>query len=761
MSIVRRAYITALVAIVLLCTAASLVLPLSAHALDDGAYKVDVSFVQATSESTSMADAALKKPAMLYVKQGQSRLSFGITSIKVGTSKGYLGELSYKPSTSDAFTSASVDSRYTKVKDSYNATSSKDKRMAGKKYPKTLSLFFSDEKEEILCSVYIPLMESISSGAGTQKVRLRIDYDSAVRSGDVPQNVSLQDSRQLYKSAYTQLASAIKTAERRIAKKSKYTVKSITALITARAQAQELCENGSATKAEVIKQTSKLKKCISSLAEKKKKRQTKKTGKSTTGKKNTTKKKTSSKLKLGSLKDGAYTITGKVLKTDRKSTSMADKAVSHSVQLDVKNGKHYLTISLRSVKIGSQESYLGSLKYYKNGRRAGQGSTGKGTVLSYQRSASGKKFSDKYGSNYPRQIRIPFLKASQTDGYVPLHVFVPVMDFISSGNGDQDMYLKLELNTIVKGTSSASSQRESTPTISSGDSESASESTSNVNTAKKKTKLTVKGLSKAKKKNKIPGQIFTAVVSPSYEHPQSGEIEDSGGKSAYATGQGMVESAVSKKGVLEVGTDGSFYLTMRMNLIDHIKSIDLKTQEPSANKWKSIKGEVTKQGSNRNGTTYDVRVKVPSQNAIVRIDMFVQSMGRSVIYYVSLDKLKAGAPKGFKTLVVTGDMEIGNLYLDTAEKQDDATELSEESGVAAAQGLSLSTKREVNTASHQLSADNSLNPAFILTLILLALAVVIAAGVILFVWHMRRRYGVIGDDPDDYSEEYKAAERDE
>ena len=34
------------------------------------------------------------------------------------------------------------------------------------------------------------------------------------------------------------------------------------------------------------------------------------------------------------------------------------------------------------------------------------------------------------------------------DGYVPLQVFVPIMDAISPGSGTQAVYLKLDLNSI-------------------------------------------------------------------------------------------------------------------------------------------------------------------------------------------------------------------------------------------------------------------------------------------------------------------------
>ena len=40
------------------------------------------------------------------------------------------------------------------------------------------------------------------------------------------------------------------------------------------------------------------------------------------------------------------------------------------------------------------------------------------------------------------------ISKAKNDGYVPLQVFVPIMDAISPGSGTQAVYLKLDLNSI-------------------------------------------------------------------------------------------------------------------------------------------------------------------------------------------------------------------------------------------------------------------------------------------------------------------------
>ena len=59
------------------------------------------------------------------------------------------------------------------------------------------------------------------------------------------------------------------------------------------------------------------------------------------------------------------------------------------------------------------------------------------------------------------------------------------------------------------------------------------------------------------------GTVYTCKINPSYAHPVTGEIEDAGGSSSTATGQGMVEGALGSSGILEVTDSGEYYLTIR------------------------------------------------------------------------------------------------------------------------------------------------------------------------------------------------------
>ena len=153
------------------------------------------------------------------------------------------------------------------------------------------------------------------------------------------------------------------------------------------------------------------------------------------------------------LADGVYAIKGNMVKVDKTSVSMSDNAISHTIKLTVKEGKYYLTMNFRGLKIGQQLGYLSQLKYFTTGYSLDsygnpQGSLAEVTVDSYQKNEDGSLVSDQYGSNYPDEVTFELIPEALKDGYVPLQVFVPVMDAISEGTGTQPVFLKLDWDSI-------------------------------------------------------------------------------------------------------------------------------------------------------------------------------------------------------------------------------------------------------------------------------------------------------------------------
>lgn len=183
------------------------------------------------------------------------------------------------------------------------------------------------------------------------------------------------------------------------------------------------------------------------------------------------------------------------------------------------------------------------------------------------------------------------------------------------------------------------------------------------------------------------GNVYTSSITPCYRHPVTGTIEDSGGESSYATGQGMVEGAVYKTGIMEVTPDGSYYLTIRMSLMDYTSNHSFWVQNVGDSGWSTLAElGVTGNGTDSNGTTADVCMKVPSENCVVRIGMYVEPMGRDVIFYVYPSNYSAGNSTDMKATIVTAATESGT----TADSNSSGNSSSTNSGSTTSGGSTLS-----------------------------------------------------------------------
>lgn len=149
------------------------------------------------------------------------------------------------------------------------------------------------------------------------------------------------------------------------------------------------------------------------------------------------------------------------------------------------------------------------------------------------------------------------------------------------------------------------------------------------------------------------GSVYTSTITRCYRHPVTGAIEDSGGESGYATGQGMVEGCVGATGLLEVTDSGEYYLTFRMSLMDYTTDHSFLVQNVGDSGWKEMALGQTGSGTDSSGTTADVCVQVPSENCIVRISMYVTAMGRNVVFYIYPGDYQQGNQTGFQATMVT------------------------------------------------------------------------------------------------------------
>jgi hypothetical protein len=129
--------------------------------------------------------------------------------------------------------------------------------------------------------------------------------------------------------------------------------------------------------------------------------------------------------------------------------------------------------------------------------------------------------------------------------------------------------------------------------------------------------------------------IYIATATPHYKHPTTGVIEDAGGDGSSVLGQSMTESATYKKALVEVDPQGNTYITIRLQLMDNIQNPQFQVD------GSSVSASLMQEDYTNN--TADYRMKVNSENSVIRCNMYVIAMGRDVIFYITVSDLQAGS----------------------------------------------------------------------------------------------------------------------
>lgn len=163
---------------------------------------------------------------------------------------------------------------------------------------------------------------------------------------------------------------------------------------------------------------------------------------------------------LAKLSDGVYKLNGEMVKVNKVDKSMSNNAINHNVKLVVKNGLPYVNMNFNSMTITALKGYLKNLSYYATGYTVSKTGEPSGTLVpvtvnSLQQYSNGKTLKDDFGTDYPNDITFPLCQEAMLgETYIPMQVFVPIMDAIQSGAGTQNVYLKLDYSTLTKTTDS-------------------------------------------------------------------------------------------------------------------------------------------------------------------------------------------------------------------------------------------------------------------------------------------------------------------
>lgn len=129
---------------------------------------------------------------------------------------------------------------------------------------------------------------------------------------------------------------------------------------------------------------------------------------------------------------------------------------------------------------------------------------------------------------------------------------------------------------------------------------------------------------------------YTVDVTTHYEHPETGVIEDSGGEDSKTLGQSMTEGAVFNRGLYEVGNNGN-HATVRIVLMDAVTEVNYYVADSP------VTAEKTQEGIDSEGRSYaDFRFEDSAISNIIKCKLFVEPMGRDVVFFITLSNPEKG-----------------------------------------------------------------------------------------------------------------------
>ena len=118
---------------------------------------------------------------------------------------------------------------------------------------------------------------------------------------------------------------------------------------------------------------------------------------------------------------------------------------------------------------------------------------------------------------------------------------------------------------------------------------------------------------------------------PSYVNPLSGKIEDSGNNPGL--GQGMTENLIKKTPTtLLIDDKGSTFITFRVGLVAESKDFAIELLDDTGKVKEPVPYSIV--AEQKDADTEDLRIKVPSKDAVLRVSLVSIPMGREVVGFV-------------------------------------------------------------------------------------------------------------------------------
>lgn len=391
-------------------------------ALEDGTYIVPITtFNEAAPDQTSMSAQCIGTEAVLVVKDGVKRLELNFSPVAIGDANGYLIQM-WKQNTDGAFEELTYTSYYKNEDGSYFT----DEVNEGTTdyYPMTAYMILPSDDAQFITKFRVSAMDAIINGIATRDAIFTIYYDDAVKISDETPDPAPEEVIEGEKADTSILESLIAEAE--AYEEEDYTPSTYSVFVSALEAAKVVLSNSKAAQAAVDEAAEALQSAIDGLTEK-----------------------PVEEININNLPDGKYTLYAQMIKTDRKNFSMSDNAINHNVWLEVKDGEYYLTMQFKGLAIYNKFGYLMNLSYFDKGYTYNDYGVPEGTLVPAE-VLSTYDVVDQYNDaehSYPEMLRIKLVdKAGEK--YVPLQVFVPIMEDIADETGTQPVLMQLDWTTL-------------------------------------------------------------------------------------------------------------------------------------------------------------------------------------------------------------------------------------------------------------------------------------------------------------------------
>jgi hypothetical protein len=158
---------------------------------------------------------------------------------------------------------------------------------------------------------------------------------------------------------------------------------------------------------------------------------------------------------------------------------------------------------------------------------------------------------------------------------------------------------------------------------------------------------------------------------PSYVNPITLEIEDPGNNPGL--GQGMTEELILKTPAsLLIDAEGSVFITFRVGLVKESQDFRLELLDTQGKATKAIPYNIVAEQPDEN--TQDIQIKVPDQNAVLRVSLVSIPMGREVVGFVAF------APEGEAIAVPLAEQDVDDSAISIYENtnSDEVTGIADE-----------------------------------------------------------------------------------